>query len=77
MGHIDKEPSDDRCFFCDGKKGLMKGIGIALSMGGCDYSFCRPCLKGMTADEFWKLIAENEGYTYPLKYVKKPKHAAP
>jgi hypothetical protein len=55
------------CHFCGSSKIFLPSVGIAVGMGGCDYSFCRKCLKTMTAEEFWKVFFTREGYAWPIK----------
>ena len=37
-----------RCHFCGSTDIRLAEIGIALGMGGDDYSFCQRCLESMT-----------------------------
>jgi len=54
------------CYFCESRDIKLPIVGIAFGIGGDDYSFCEECLKGMSADEFWKKILEKEtGFSYP------------
>jgi hypothetical protein len=61
MKHI----SPDECFFCGSNDISLPEVGIAMGMGGADYSFCRNCLKDMTADEFWRKFFDEHGWSYP------------
>jgi hypothetical protein len=60
------------CFFCGSDDLLVPEVGIAFGMGGEDYSFCRPCLVGMNAEEFWKKICEEAGVLWPPKLLDGP-----
>ncbi len=42
-----------RCHFCGTKQVLLDGIGIAIDMGGKDYSFFEDCLRNNPAYKFW------------------------
>lgn len=56
----------DICEFCRSKENIrVPKAGIALGMGGSDYSFCEKCLTSMSADDFWQKIFELNGYDYP------------
>ncbi len=58
--------NDERhCHFCGSTDIRLEEIGIALGMGGDDYSFCQRCLESMTAQEFWKKIFKSLGAEYP------------
>lgn len=60
------------CFFCKSDKDIiLPEVGIALSMGGDDYAFCKKCLDGMSAAEFWQKIFESLNYTWPPKLIKE------
>jgi len=56
---------EDRCFFCGSEEIRIPRIAIAFSMGGRDYSFCKECLLGMTADDFWQEMFIKESHGYP------------
>jgi hypothetical protein len=58
-------PEDPRCFFCNSRDIRLSEIGIAIGMGGDDYSFCQRCLESMIAQDFWKRIFHNLGVEYP------------
>ena len=64
----------DTCFLCGSDK-AMPPISIALSMSGDDYSFCRKCLKSMTADKFWSRFIKSHGYVYPPKRINESENA--
>ena len=59
-----------KCSFCGSNEVKVPGVGISLSMGGNNYSFCEQCLKGMTADEFWEEIFKANEYSYPPKLAE-------
>jgi len=62
---------DLQCYFCESKENiLLPKVGIALGMAGNDYSFCKKCLKKMTAEEFWKEFTETQGYSWPPKLIE-------
>jgi len=60
----------NECFFCGSDNIYLPKVGIALSMGGYEYSFCKRCLKGMNADKFWREIFKSLDYKYPPKLIK-------
>ena len=62
-GEIEKRT----CHFCGSTDVLVPQIGIAWGMSGYDYSFCKKCLKGMTAEEFWERMFKENGYNWPPK----------
>ena len=59
----------EKCFFCGSEDILLPEIGIALSMAGDDYSFCKKCLEENTAEEFWKKFFEKLDYIWPPKKI--------
>jgi hypothetical protein len=61
----DRPAAPEQCAFCGSDDIYLPAVGIALGMGGEDYSFCKRCLTGMTADEFWRRIFDKVGYEYP------------
>lgn len=56
-----------KCFFCGSDEIKVPVVGISLSMGGDEYSFCEQCLGGMTADEFWEEFFKANNCGYPPK----------
>lgn len=60
-----KEATAGECYFCGSKNVALRDVGIAMGMGGGDYSFCEPCLTGMTADEFWRRFFKEHDWVYP------------
>jgi hypothetical protein len=56
---------DFKCFFCSSDDIRLAEIGIAIGMGGDDYSFCQRCLESMVAQDFWKRMFQNLGIEYP------------
>ena len=58
------------CYFCGSDDVILPEIGISFGMGGADYSFCRKCLEGMTASEFWARMTMHLGYSWPPKMTK-------
>lgn len=58
------------CFLCGKTREVFKA-GIALSMGGYDYSLCLYCLKNMTALEFWKRIFHDQDCGWPPKEITR------
>ena len=63
------------CYFCGSDDIILPEIGIAFGMAGYDLSFCRKCLASMTAEKFWNLLFDLQGYTWPpaLNELKKIK----
>lgn len=57
------------CAFCGSPDLFVPEVGISFGMGGYDYSFCGPCLAGITAEEFWRRVSLMNGYTWPLKLL--------
>lgn len=57
--------SGKECFFCESKEVALPDVGIAMGMSGGDYSFCETCLRGMTAEEFWRKFFDKHGWAYP------------
>jgi len=57
------------CFFCGSTDILVPEVGIAFGTGGEDYSFCKKCLQGMTAEEFFKRMCKELRYTWPPKLL--------
>jgi len=71
MESIKIETTKQKCYFCEDEKNMrLPKIGIALSQAGNDYTFCKKCLTGMTADKFWKKFFKSLGYQYPPKLIK-------
>lgn len=62
----------EKCFFCGSEDILLPEVGIALEMGGDDYSFCKKCLQEKSAEGFWKEFFENHNYTWP-PILREPK----
>jgi len=56
---------ENNCSFCGSNEIRLPWIGISMGMAGNNYNFCEPCLKGMTADEFWELFFEKRCQNYP------------
>jgi hypothetical protein len=54
-----------RCHFCGTKNVMLVNIGIALNMGGADYSFCEDCLKNNSAYKFWFNFFDTLGLEFP------------
>ena len=63
------EDNEDTCFFCGSHDVILPEVGIALGIGGDDYSFCQTCLQEMTALKFWMEFFKKNGYTWPPKIV--------
>ena len=59
--------SEDKCFFCGSDKIYIPRLAIAFSMGGQDYSFCKECILGMSADNFWEQMFIGASCAYPPK----------
>jgi hypothetical protein len=53
-----------RCHFCGSKDVLLKGIGIAIDMGGDDYAFCAGCLRCNSACKFWYNLFDTLGCVF-------------
>lgn len=60
-----KKVSSEESFFCGSKEVALPDVGITMGMGGADYSFCENCLKGMTAEGFWRKFFDKHDWTYP------------
>ena len=60
----------ETCYFCGSEDILLPEVGIALGMGGADFSFCRKCLHDMSAEGFWKAFFKGQGYAWPPKLIK-------
>lgn len=60
-----REATAGACYFCGSKNVALPDVGIAMGMGGDDYSFCGTCLTGMTADEFWRRFFKKHDWDYP------------
>ena len=61
----------ERCFFCGSDDILLPSVGIALGTGVEDYSFCGKCLREKSAEVFWKLFFETEGYSWPPEWEEE------
>lgn len=61
----------ERCFFCGSEDILLPDIGIAIGQEVIDCSFCRRCLQGRIAEDFWKLFFEKEGYAWPPSWEEE------
>ena len=61
------EVQEQICHFCGSTDVSVPQIGIAWGMSGYDYSFCRECLQGMTAEKFWEIMFKKEGCNWPPK----------
>jgi len=46
----------NKCYFCGSNNIVLPEVGIALSMGGDDYSFCEKCLREYSAYKFWEVF---------------------
>lgn len=68
--HISEVP-DGRCAFCLTDKILVPEVGISFGMAGYDYNFCKKCLSGMTAEEFWHRLFLMHDYEYPPKLISQ------
>ncbi len=66
-----KEPDENQCYFCGRSKLRLPQVGISLSMAGFHYSFCKRCLKRMSADKFWRKFFTLMDYSYPPKLIEK------
>lgn len=58
-------------FFCGSDASYLPEVGISLSMGGYELSFCNTCLENMTASEFWEKIFRSEGLAWPPRLIGK------
>jgi Pyruvate/2-oxoacid:ferredoxin oxidoreductase delta subunit len=66
--HI-SEIEDGTCAFCKSSDVFIPEVGISFGMAGYDYSFCKKCLSGMTAEEFWHQLFLMHDYEYPPKLI--------
>jgi hypothetical protein len=44
---------------------LIPAVGISFGIGGYDYNFCKSCIGGLTAEQFWKRLFDMHGCVYP------------
>ena len=59
----------DSCLFCGSTDIYIPKAGIAFGMAGADYSFCKKCLGGMPALEFWGRMFMHLGYKWTPKLL--------
>ena len=56
-----------KCGFCGSTEIYIPEIGISFGMYGESFNFCKKCITGMTANQFWETIFRQHDYEYPPK----------
>jgi hypothetical protein len=68
--HI-SEVEDGTCASCQSPEVFIPEVGISFGMAGYDYSFCKKCLTGMTAEEFWHRLFTMQTTSTPRNSSRK------